>query len=73
MEISCIKILKHRMKSKSLILLSIGYQLLNWIKELELGLWMRIWMINENEPGSESDCKTAFNTSYGIQALLPFS
>ena len=61
------------MKSKSLILLSIAYQLLNWIKELELGLWMRIWMINENEPGSESDFKTAFNTSYGIQALLPFS
>ncbi len=73
MEISCIKILKHRMKSRPLDLLSIAYQTLNWIKELGLVLEMHIWMINEKEAGSERDYKTAFNTSYGIRALLPFS
>jgi hypothetical protein len=71
MEISCIKILKHRMKSRPHDLLSIDYQTLNWIKELVLG--MRICMLNEKEAGSERDYKTAFNTSYGIRALLPFS
>ncbi len=59
------------MKSRPHDLLSIDYQTLNWIKELVLG--MRICMLNEKEAGSERDYKTAFNTSYGIRALLPFS
>ena len=59
------------MKSRPYDLLSIEYQTRNWIKELVLE--MHIWMINEKEAGSERDYKTAFNTSYGIRALLPFS